>query len=194
MCDTLSIGHLRRGQENTFPSLSQVATEDARGQVCGKSKTSVPVFPGSTIHYPPWQPHHSSAWRQGSEFPASWPRPRRGGDKWSDCFCSALGSVFSKGVNKISRHFTRLKEGAISEDWKNYREFSFKTLAFSLTLMFWTKYSSMFSWNSGDMKVSSARDLISGSVMRKGSIWGTCGISPFSRVSDIVRNSVQGQT
>ena len=53
MCDTLSIGHLRRGQENTFPSLSQVATEDARGQVGGKSKTSVPVFPGSAIHYPP---------------------------------------------------------------------------------------------------------------------------------------------
>ena len=62
------------------------------------------------------------------------------------------------------------------------------------TLMFATKYSSMFSWNSGDMKVSSALDLISGSVMRKGSIWGTWGIRPFSSVSDIVRNRVQGQT
>ena len=62
------------------------------------------------------------------------------------------------------------------------------------TLMFATKYSSMFSWNSGDMKVSSALDLISGSVMRKGSIWGTWGIRPFSSVSDMVRNRVQGQT
>ena len=62
------------------------------------------------------------------------------------------------------------------------------------TLMLATKYSSMFSWNSGDMKVSSARDLISGSVMRKGSIWGTWGIRPLSSVSDMVRNRVQGQT
>ena len=64
----------------------------------------------------------------------------------------------------------------------------------SPTLMLATKYSSMFSWNSGDMKVSSARDLISGSVMRKGSIWGTWGIRPLSSVSDMVRNRVQGQT
>ena len=63
-----------------------------------------------------------------------------------------------------------------------------------LTLILLTKYSSMFSWNSGSRKVSSALLLISGSVMRKGSIWGTWGIRPFSRVRDMVRKRVQGQT
>ena len=42
-----------------------------------------------------------------------------------------------------------------------------------LTLIFCTKYASIFSWKSGDINVSSALDLISGSVIRKGSIWGT---------------------
>merc|ERR1719305_680516 len=61
-------------------------------------------------------------------------------------------------------------------------------------LMFSTKYCSMFSWNSGSMKVASARDLISGSDTRRGSMAGTWGIRPFSRVRDMVRKSVQGQT
>ena len=52
----------------------------------------------------------------------------------------------------------------------------------------------MFSWNSGSMKVASARDLISGSETRRGSMAGTWGIRPFSRVRDMVRKSVQGQT
>ena len=63
-----------------------------------------------------------------------------------------------------------------------------------LTLILFTKYSSMFSWNSGDKKVSSALLLISGSVMRKGSIWGTWGMRPLRRVRDMVRKRVQGQT
>ena len=60
--------------------------------------------------------------------------------------------------------------------------------------MFSTKYCSMFSWNSGSMKVASALDLISGSETRRGSMAGTWGMRPFSRVSDIVRKRVQGQT
>ena len=63
-----------------------------------------------------------------------------------------------------------------------------------ITLILLTKYSSMFSWNSGDKKVSSALSLISGSETRRGSIAGIWGINPFNRVRDIVRNRVQGQT
>ena len=88
--------------------------------------------------------------------------------------------------------------------------------------MFSTKYCSIFSWNSGSMKVASARDLvketikcqpwwwmifhdgdffmvmmrhlISGSDTRRGSMAGTWGIRPLSRVRDIVKNRVHGQT
>ena len=69
-----------------------------------------------------------------------------------------------------------------------------KPVIIIVTLILLTKYSSMFSWNSGERKVSSALLLISGSVMRKGSIWGTWGMRPLRSVRDMVRKRVQGQT